>query len=339
MTRAFGSLILLALMVGSAVQSQEIPRLDAKEGELKKFINVDSKDVLTKLEVLQHSIFLAEQKLTNLTFMIQYGSSLSFEKVLYRNYDNEFIPGYVFGPKVLEKGKRYPALVVVHGGYHLSFSDDYFGFIKLAVDNGYIVIFPEYRGSKGYGAEHYNAIDYGGKEVDDVLAAADYFAEFRPYVDKDKIAIVGWSHGGMITLLAIEQAPKRFQCAVDVVGLADFVAYMSYKPDYRRQDVARQPRFGGLPFEKLGAYMDVSPINHVERIEIPLFVVATTGDEIAPVQLHALRLIDVLKAKGKKFEYKIYDNAPGGHSFTDGDTKEARDAYKRIFEFLARNLR
>jgi dipeptidyl aminopeptidase/acylaminoacyl peptidase len=339
MARTFLSLALLAVMLGSPVKAQEVPRLDAKEGELKRFIDVDSKDVLTKLEVLQHSLFLAEQKLTNLMFMIQYCSSLSFEKVLYRNYDNDFIPGYVIGPKVLEKGRKYPALVAVHGGYHLSFSDDFFVFMKLAVDNGYIVIFPEYRGSKGYGAEHYNAIDYGGKEVDDVLAAVDYLAEFRPYVDKDKLAIVGWSHGGMITLLAIERAPKRFQCAVDIVGLADFVTYMSYKPDYRRQDVARQPRFKGLPFEKLGAYMDVSPINHVEKIEIPLFVVATTGDKIVPIQLHALRLIDVLKAKGKKFEYKIYDNAPGGHSFTDGDTKEARDAHKRIFEFIGRNLR
>ncbi len=68
----------------------------------------------------------------------------------------------------------------------------------------------------------------------------------------------------MVTLLAIERAPKEFKVAVDVVGLADFIAYMSYKPEYRRQEVASEKGFGGkMPFDDLKEYLDVSPVDHV----------------------------------------------------------------------------
>jgi dipeptidyl aminopeptidase/acylaminoacyl peptidase len=210
--------------------------------------------------------------------------------------------------------------------------------IAAAVDHGYIVIFPEYRGSRGYGQEQYDAIDFGGKEVDDVVAAADYLAATRP-VKKDNIAIYGRSKGGMIVPLAIERFPDRFSAAVDVVGIADMVAYMAYKPGFRGNDVAKQPRFGGKTIaQDAGPYIDVSPLNHVEDIKTPILVLNTTGDKTAPVQLQGGRLIELLKAHNKVFESKIYDNAPGGHIFAEVDSPQARDAERRTFEFLARYL-
>ncbi len=331
--------ISLLLMATTSVYAQEKKDDISKEGELFKFINPESKDVITKLEVVQQTLYETEQKTINLTFIQLYGHKIKFERILYANYDGDLTPGYVFSPIQLNKGKKYPGLVVVHGGYHGHFEENYFGLMERAVNEGYIVIFPEYRGSRGYGAKHYNAIDYGGEEVSDVLAAADYLAERRSYVDGSKVGILGRSHGGMIALLAIERAPKKFKAAVDVVGLTDFVAYMSYKPEYRRQDVAKQKRFGGIPFENLGAYMDVSPINHVDKIETPLLIHSTTGDKIVPIQLHTQRLIDALKARGKTFEYEIYDNAPGGHIYSHGDTKESKDSYDKIFKFLAKYLK
>lgn len=329
--------ILLIISAGN-LYSQESSLDLSKEGELTKYINPESTDLLTKLEVLQQSLYTVEQQLTNLTFMQQHGNRIKFEKVFYPDYDGSITPGYVFTPVQLENGKKYPAIVVVHGGYHSCFTDAFFEFIDMAISKGYILIFPEYRGSRGYGAKHYNMIDYGGKEVDDVVAAADYLGK-RSYIDSERIGIFGRSHGGMITLLAIERYPKKFKAAVDLVGLVDFIAYMSYKPQYRRDDVAEQPGFEGkLPFENLNAYMNVSPINFVDKIETPVLVHATTGDKIVPVQLHALRLIDALKANNKTFEYKIYENAPGGHIFNQGDSEETKDSYKKIFEFLGKYL-
>jgi dipeptidyl aminopeptidase/acylaminoacyl peptidase len=337
-SRRWLALAVAALTLASLVWAQDAKKGQRNEGQLQSFINPEAKDLDTKLELLQQTLYEVDQKLTNLTFMERNRGRIQMDRVMYPNPDHDLTPGYVFSPTPLEKGKRYPGLVAVHGGYHFSFNEEFFSYIERALAEGYIVIFPEYRGSRGYGAEHYKAQDYGGKDVDDILAAADYLAS-RPNIDPERLGIVGRSRGGMIALLAIERAPKKFRAAVDVVGIADFVAYMSYKPEYRRQDVAKTPRFGGTPAENLPAYIDASPIAHVDKLETPLLIHATTFDRTVPVQLHTERLIDALKARGKLFEAKIYDRAPGGHSFSQGDSEQARDSIDRIFVFLAKYLK
>ena len=332
------ALLAAALFLVPLVWAQDTPKGGRREGDLQTFINPEASDLNTKLEVLQQTLYEVNQKLTNLTFTQRYGDRIRMERVMYPNSDHGLTPGYVFTPARAEKVKRYPGLVAVHGGYHFSLDEEFFGFIERAVSEGYIVIFPEYRGSRGYGAEHYKSQDYGGKDVADVLDAADYLAS-RAGVDPGRLGIIGRSRGGMIALLAIERAPKKFRAAVDVVGITDFVAYMSYKPEYRRQDVAKTPRFGGTPFENLPAYMDASPLTHVDKIETPLLIHATTFDTTVPVQLHTERLIDALKARGKNFEAKIYDRAPGGHGFSQGDSEQSRDSADRIFAFLAKHLK
>jgi dipeptidyl aminopeptidase/acylaminoacyl peptidase len=326
------------LLLAPLLWAQEALKGQRREGELQAFINPEAKDLDTRLELLQQTLYEVDQKLTNLTFAQRNGDRIRMERVMFPNPDHDLTPGYVFTPLPLEKGKRYPGLVAVHGGYHFSFNEEFFGYVERAVAEGYVVIFPEYRGSRGYGAEHYKAQDYGGKDVDDILAAADFLGS-RAYVDPQRLGIVGRSRGGMIALLAIERAPKKFRAAVDVVGIVDFVAYMSYKPDYRRQDVARTPRLGGTPAENLPAYIEASPITHVDKIETPLLIHATTFDRTVPVQLHTERLIDALKAHGKVFESRIYDRAPGGHGFSQGESEEARDSIDRIFVFLSKHLK
>jgi len=310
-----------------------------QEGTLDKYINPDAEDLTTKLEVVTQTLYEQEQRIVTLTFMQELGERVHLKRVAFASADRTLIPGYIFTPKKLESGRKYPGIVMVHGGFHERFDWRWFQLIDLAVSKGYVVIFPEYRGSRGYGANHY-VNDYGVTDTADTLAAAQYLAE-QVFTDPVRLGILGESRGGMVTLLAIENEPARFKAAVDIVGLTDFVAYMAYKPEYRRKEVAKEsPSFKGkLPDENLAAYMQVSPINHVEKITAPLLVLATRGDQIAPFDLHTGRLLDILKAKGKLFEAKIYDAAPGGHIFMDGDTPEQRDALQRIFDFLERHLK
>ena len=304
-----------------------------REGDLATYTNMDAKDGDTRLKILQHETYELAQKVIALQFAEEYGDSIRM-KFAYYPSGMELIPSYVFTPRDLPAGQRRPAVVLLHGGFHERFNVEWFPLIDEMVRSGYVVIFPEYRGSRGYGEELY-ANDYGRTDTADVLAAADYIAT-KDFVDPQRLAIVGESRGGMVTLLAIETAPRKFKAAVDVVGLTDFVAYMSYKPEYRRQEVARENKgfAGKLPDQNLAAYMAVSPINGVDKIETPLLVMATTGDTIAPLSLHTGRLLDALKARGKVFDSKIYENAPGGHIFMHGDTAERRDAYARILRWL-----
>jgi len=306
--------------------------------ELQTFINPDSKDSQVKLDLLIHTLYEVNQKLVAVTFNQRYGDRIRMERVMVPNVNADLVPTWLFTPAQMVAGRKYPAVVAVHGGFHYSLDEEYFGFIERFVREGYVVIYPEYRGSRGYGKEWYDAQEYGAGDVDDVLSAAEHLAG-KPFIDGNRLGIVGRSRGGMVTLLAIEKQPKRFRAAVDVVGLADFLMYMAYKPEYRRQEVAKEPNFKGMPFDNLQAYIDASPIMHVGKIETPLLVHATTYDPIVPHTLHSERLIEALKAYGKKYEYKLYERAPGGHGYSQGDSPQAVDSLNRIVEFLDRHLK
>jgi dipeptidyl aminopeptidase/acylaminoacyl peptidase len=308
-----------------------------EEGPLTKYINLDANDADTKLEVIEQEVFQAEQQNVRLEFLLEYGDKVHMDFVMYPSGE-ELIPGYVFTAKNMGGG-RHPAVVVVHGGFHTSLNTEWFPLIEGLTQRGYVVLFPDYRGSKGYGENLYQN-DYGVTDVADVLAIADWGAK-KPFVDPGRLAIIGESRGGMTALNAIEKAPTKFKAAVDVVGLTDFVAYMAYKPEYRRKEVAKESEvFGGkLPNENLAAYMAVSPINGVDKIQTPLLVMATTGDKIAPLTLHTGRLLDALKARGKVFESHIFDNAPGGHIFMHGDQPQREEAYARIYAWLEKYVK
>jgi dipeptidyl aminopeptidase/acylaminoacyl peptidase len=336
-----GTNLLAALaLAGSTAEGAAVPAAPPRsEGALDHSVDTESADPAVQLRALQHDLYSTQQYVYLSLFLQQYGDRIRAERLNIATVDAGLMPLYVFEPKALAPGRSYPGLVMVHGSYHGSLDPGIFALIAAAVERGYIVAFPEYRGSRGYGTAQYDAVDFGGKEVDDVIAAADYLAETRQ-VARDNEAIYGRSKGGMIALLAIERQPKRFRAAVDVVGIADMVAYMAYKPGFRASDIARQPRFKGKGIaQDAGPYIDVSPLNHVRDIETPLLVHATTGDKTAPVQLHSGRLIELLRSYNKVYEAKIYEMAPGGHVFSQAATPEARDSQERIFAFLAKYMR
>ena len=331
------ALAVAASPAGAADKEKDKAPEHPREGPLTSYINLDAGDADTRLEIIEQEVFAAQQQNVRVECLLEHGDKVHMDYVQYPSGE-ELIPGYVFTPKGMGSGK-HPVVVLVHGGFHERLNVEWFPLIEGLVQRGYVVVFPEYRGSRGYGENLYRN-DYGVTDTTDVLAAAAYMAR-KPFADPARMAIVGESRGGMVTLLAIEKEPKTFKAAVDVVGLTDFVAYMAYKPDYRRKEVAKESAsFGGkLPNENLAAYMAVSPINGVDRIETPLLVMATTGDKIAPITLHTGRLLDALKARGKVFESHIYENAPGGHIFMHGDQPEREDAYGRIYAWLQTHLK
>jgi dipeptidyl aminopeptidase/acylaminoacyl peptidase len=300
--------------------------------------NQEANDVPTRLGLIEQEVQQARQEAMYSNLLREYDAQMLIRRTQFAS-GTALVPAYVFSPKPFDKGKRYPGLVIVHGAWHGSMDWHFFDLIAYAVGKGYIVIFPEYRSSTGYGETNAKS-NFGVTDIADVLASADYLAQSVPGVDSNRLGIYGHSRGGMLTLMAIERAPTKFKAAVDVAGLADLIAFMSYKPDYRRQETASEPYFGGkLPSENLAPYIELSPLNHVDEIQAPLFFAATTGDKVVPLTLHGGRLIDALKARNKVFESKIYDDAPGDHMFLFGDTPERRDLFERTFAFLGKYLK
>jgi len=248
------------------------------------------------------------------------------------------IPAYTFLPKKLDRARKQPLIVLVHGGVHSDFNTGSAHIVRELLEQGYPVIAPDYRGSTGYGPGFYRQIDYGGRENDDVFAGRNWMLETLAFLDAKRVGIMGWSHGGMIALMNIFEHPEAYAAAYAGVPVSDLVARMGYKSDRYRAQFSAPYHLGKTAEEDVKEYLRRSPVSHAAKLATPLLIHTNTTDEDVNV-LEVERLIAALKAEGKQFEHKIYQAAPGGHSFNRLDTRLARESRLEIYRFLARYLK
>jgi dipeptidyl aminopeptidase/acylaminoacyl peptidase len=241
---------------------------------------------------------------------------------------------YVFIPKNIDVNKKYPLLVFPHGGVHSNLSTYYTHIIREMVSQGYIVVAAEYRGSTGYGGGHYRKIDYGGLEVEDVDASRQYMIDNYDFVDKDRVGLIGWSHGGLISLFNLYNHPENYKVAYAGVPVSDLIARMGYKNDGYRDLYSAEYHIGKTADDNVEEYRRRSPAWHTHKLKTPLLIHTNTNDADVNV-LEVEHLIKGLKADGKKFEYEIYKDMPGGHSFDRLDTKAAKEIRLKVYKFLA----
>lgn len=245
---------------------------------------------------------------------------------------------YVFIPTNVDPTKKYPLIVLPHGGVHSDFSTYYTHIVRELVVQGYIVVAAEYRGSTGYGKSFYETIDYGGLETEDVKASRDYMIENYDIVDKNRVGIIGWSHGGLIALMNIFDHPNDYQAAFAGVPVSDIIARMGYKTDEYRELFSADYHIGQTASDNVNEYRRRSPAWNVHKMKsTPLLIHTNTNDADVNV-LEVEHLIKALKAEGKKFEYEIFQDVPGGHSFDRMDTKSATEVRVKIYKFLAAQL-
>ncbi len=274
---------------------------------------------------------------------------MQMNKITYRSRaDGLDVPAFVFQPLKTRGPRSHPAIVWVHEDVRGHLYEHYIPYIREATLKGYIVIAPEYRGGIGYGQPFYDAIDYGGSEVDDVVTAADVLRTRYAAVDPNRIGVIGWSHGGLITLLSVFRNPTLFKAAAALVPVANLFQRLAWKGvERQRQLIDPQNRFGGPPAEKHAVYKERSPLFGVDRLQIPLFVTVATNDEDVNIE-ESMQLVDALRARKPQLaETKVYDNPPGGHRFDrrvdsrtwqPENTSEQRDSWQRVWAFLDRNL-
>lgn len=249
------------------------------------------------------------------------------------------IPAYTFIPKKLDRATKHPLLVYVHGGVHSNVTSASAHIFREFMEQGYVVIAPDYRGSTGYGRGFYEEIDYGGLENDDVLAARNWMLEqYASLLDPKRVGIIGWSHGGMITLMNIFDHPEAYTVAYAGVPVSDLVARMGYKGDGYRRLYSAPYHIGKTAEANVNEYRRRSPVWNAQKLRTPLLIHTNTNDEDVNV-LEVESLIRALKAEGKQFEYKIYENAPGGHVFNRLDNKLAQESRQEVYKFLAKYLK
>jgi dipeptidyl aminopeptidase/acylaminoacyl peptidase len=274
---------------------------------------------------------------------------MRMKKIRYRSSLGDLdVPAFVFEPLVRQGVRRHPALVWVHEDIRGHLYEHYIPYVLEATRRGYVVIAPEYRGSIGYGRTVYEAIDYGGAEVDDVVTAASVLRRSYPHVDPSRIGIIGWSHGGMIALLAIFRNPTTFGAGAAIVPVVNLFDRLALKGvERQRQAIDPHNRFGGSPDERPEVYRERSPLFHVDRLAIPLLVHLAANDRDVTIE-ESMPLVAALRTKKPHFaNVKVYATPPGGHLFdrrVRGGTwepetsREQQDSWARVWTFFEARL-
>ena len=229
---------------------------------------------------------------------------------------------YIFIPKDLDRSKKQPLI------------------LKELLVQGYTIVAPEYRGSTGYGRRTYEAIDYGGLEIEDTYAARNHMVENYDFIDDKRVGLVGWSHGGLHALMNLFAHGEDYAVAYAGVPVSDLIARMGYKTQGYRDLYSVEFHIGKTAYENVEEYRRRSPSWNVDKYDgTPLLIYTNTNDQDVNV-LEVERLIQGLQAAGKTgFEYKIFEDMPGGHSFDRLDSKAAKEIRRDIWRFLARHLR
>ena len=231
------------------------------------------------------------------------------------------IPAWIYKPA--GKGP-FPVVISIHGGPEAQsrpwFSSTYQMWLaKLGV----AIVVPNVRGSAGYG-KTYLGLDNGFKREDsvkDIGALLDWVAT-QPDMDKDRVAVYGGSYGGYMVLASAVHYSDRLSAAVDIVGISSFVTFLENTQDYRRD--LRRVEYGDERDPDMRAHLEkISPLNNVEKISVPMFVVQGENDPRVPVT-EATQMVAALREKGNTVWYMNALNE--GHGYRK---KENRDIYQQ----------
>ncbi|WP_238388490.1 S9 family peptidase [Christiangramia aestuarii] len=262
----------------------------------------------------------------------------SMTPISFKSRDGLDLHGYITLPKNYKSGNKVPLIVNPHGGPQ-GIRDNW-GFnpeAQLFASRGYATLHVNFRVSGGYGKEFLKAGfgEIGRKAMDDVEDGVDYVIE-QGWVDKDRVAIYGGSHGGYAVLRGMTKTPEKYACGVDYVGVSNLNTFMETIPPYweKYREILYKIWYNpNIPEEK--AIMDeISPALNVEKIKKPLFVVQGANDPRVNID-EADQIVKSLRKRGVEVSYMVkYDE---GHGF--GKEENRLDLYKAMMGFFAEHLK
>ena len=263
------------------------------------------------------------------------------EYVKYPSYDGKLVPAILFKPSEIRPGEKLPAVINVHGGPTAQWFRGFDPYAQFLVDQGYVVLEPNVRGSTGYGVEwrDLNLMDWGGGDLEDVAAGAEYLKTLE-YVDPERIAVMGGSYGGYMSFIAVGKKPEHFRVGVPIVGISDLQALYDESMEHFKYYLKVQM---GDPEENRELWRDRSAVTHADQVRAKLLILHGTNDPRCPISQARLfrdRLVAAGKQEGREpeadFEY---------HEFTDeghgpgGDTDQKLRSFRLLADFLERRLK
>ena len=234
------------------------------------------------------------------------------ELITWKSFDGREVSGYLYRPPGRFTGRR-PVMVNIHGGPESQYRPGYLGRNNYWMNElGIAMIFPNVRGSSGYG-KTFVSLDNSLKREDsykDINALFDWIAA-RPDLDASKVMVVGGSYGGFMTLAVASTYADRIACAVSLVGISNLRTFLENTEAYRRD--LRRAEYGDERQPEIRAFMErIAPVNKAASIAKPLFVVQGKNDPRVP-WTESQQIVDTLKQRGTPVWYLLAEDE--GHGF------------------------
>jgi protease II len=251
------------------------------------------------------------------------------EHVEYPTFDGRRIPALFYATPA--SNGPAPCVVFVHGGPEGQYRPTFQPIVQYLASAGFAVLAPNVRGSTGYG-KTYVHLDDVRRRMDSVadLAHAVYWLRDTSRADPRRIAVYGGSYGGFMVLAALTTYPELWAAGVDLVGIANFVTFLEHTGPWRRH--LREAEYGSLERDR-DFLEQISPINHVERIQAPLLVIHGANDPRVPIG-EAEQMVSRLRGLGRTVEFLRLEDE--GHQIAK--LKNKLTIYPKAVEFLRLHL-
>lgn len=257
--------------------------------------------------------------------------------ITFKSRDGVTIHGYITLPKAALQGQKVPLIVNPHGGPQGI--RDSWGFnpeAQLFASRGYATLQVNFRISGGYGRKFLESgfKQIGRKAMDDVEDGVQYVID-QGWINKDKVAIYGGSHGGYAVLRGLTKTPDLYACGVDYVGVSNLFTFMKTIPPYWKPylKIIKEIWYDEDIAEEKAIMEEVSPVFHIDKIKKPLMVVQGANDPRVNID-ESDQIVNALRAKGVDVPYMVrYDE---GHGFAKEDNRVAM--YEAMMGFYAKHL-
>lgn len=278
---------------------------------------------------------------------IPQASFIAPQLIKFKSFDGREIPAWFYKPKpagvsvtpiasetmkIAWNVPPLPVIVSVHGGPEGQSRPGFNALFQYYLSRGYAILDPNVRGSTGYG-KTYTHLDDVEKREDSVkdLAAAVEWLKTKGGANPKRIAVMGGSYGGYMTMAAITLFPDLWAAAVGTVAITNWETFLQNTSTYRRRQ--REVEYGRLDRD-IDFLRRISPIRKIDNIKTPLFVISGKNDPRVPYT-EGEQMVDALKKRNAVVEYKLYDDE--GHGISK--LKNRLDLYPRVADFLDRHMK
>ena len=274
------------------------------------------------------------EKLADLSPWLDPNNMASMKSISYKSRDGLIINGYLTLPVDYKSGDKIPVVINPHGG---PWARDSWGFdpqVQFLANRGYGVLQMNFRGSVGYGREFWEiSFKQWGKTMQDDITDGVLWLVEEGIADSNNIAIYGASYGGYATLAGLAFTPDLYACGVDYVGVSSLFTFMESMPPYWELYRSMMYEMVGHPEKDKELLASSSPLLHVDKIKVPLFIAQGANDPRV-VKSESDQIVEALKSEGIEVPYMVKEDE--GHGFYNQENQF--DFYREMEKFLKKHI-